>query len=126
MDRAQIARNALLFDSFLRGHAAQREFHRSVVKNGKKFVALIELGRILFIPGHYAVVPLDQLRFLHQKQTVPAAEVDRILGRLCGAPVSPGEPLYQAIDAYHVEYCALSGDRPSAHHQSRTYWLMRR
>ena len=125
MKRTHLSQNALLFDSFLSGDAAQREFHRSVVKNGKKFLALIEADRILFIPGHYAVARRDQLQDLQQKQTVAAAEVNQLLADLCGSPLHPGEPLYDEVDASYVRYCAMSGDTPSAHHQSRTYWLMR-
>jgi len=124
--RQEVAKNALIFDSFLNGDAAQRNFHRSVVKNGKKFLALIEADRIIFIPGHYAVASPRQLQSLHQKQTVPVSEVARELGIFCGRPLQAAEPLYREVDAHYLSYCALSGDAPSAHHQMRTYWLLRR
>jgi len=125
VNREQIIQNTMLFDSFLGADAAQREFHRSVIKNGKKFVAFVAHSRIFFIPGHYAIVPTPQLRALVQKQTISGHVVDRRLSALCGAPLSRGEPLYDQVDGEYVSYCALSNDKPSAHHQDRIYWMLR-
>lgn len=114
IDREQIVRKAQLFHSFLSGDAAQREFHRSVIKNGKKFLALIERERVLFILGHYALAPLAQLQQLHQKQTISAAEVQTKLNALCGISLAPGEPLYERVDALYANYCAQATETPSA------------
>ncbi len=121
MKRIDITQRALLFDGYRSGTAPQREFHRSVIKNGKKFVAHLAPDQIRFIPGHYAAAPLSQLRSLLQRQTVTS--YDSELNRLLGSPLKPDEPLYAEIDRAYENYCALSLDSPSKHWQPRTYWL---
>jgi len=125
MDRASIICNAELFDTFASGDAAQRSFHKSVTKNGKKFLVVVRSSTFLFVPGHYAIVPSNQLAQLQQKQTVPSSEVENCLDSLFGKAFAPGEPLYDALDAAYLAYCTASCTAPSQHHQARTYWLAR-
>jgi hypothetical protein len=125
VDRNDIADRAEALESFVTGTAVQQEFRRSLIKNGKKFVAVVAQDHILFIPGHYTVAPVEQLRNLDQRQTISATSIQKCLDDLLGQAVRPGEPLYDQIDAYFVDSCGLSGDIPSTHRQPRTYWLCR-
>lgn len=125
MDREDIGRRAEMLERLSNASTAGREFLRSVTKNAKKFVAVIQSDRIAFIPGHYAVAPIEQLQDLDQRQTIPSAEVHRALGELLGPVIGPGEPLYDVIDNAYVEFCRAAGDIPSSHHRHRTYWICR-
>lgn len=125
MEREQVVDKIALFHSHLDGAAGQREFHRSVIKNGKKFVAFIADDEIRLIPGHYAVAPITQIANTEQKQTVAAATVEHRLNALCGSALHQDAPLYDIVDDAYVAYCAQSSDVPSAHRQARTYWLVR-
>lgn len=125
MERREIIAKIRVYDGYLDGSLEQKEFHRSTIKNGKKFLALIDDDDIQFIPGHYAVTSLSQIERAEQKQTVPAATVEKSLNAVCGSALKQDMPLYDLIDEAYVEYCARSSDRPSLHHQLRTYWLLR-
>ena len=125
MERSDIVAKVRIYDRYIKGSSEQKEFHRSTIKNGKRFLVLIEDDDVLFIPGHYAIAPLAQIERAEQRQTVPATTVDISLYALCGSALHQGMPLYELIDEAYVTYCARSSDRPSAHHQARSYWLLR-
>jgi hypothetical protein len=123
--RSEVVDNVLRFDQLSKGDASQREFRRSVIKNGKKFVALLDDEKIKFLPGHYAVASISQIDNLEQKQTVSAGQVERSLNEICGSAIEPANPIYTCIDEAYVSYCGESRATPSAHHQVRIYWLLR-
>lgn len=125
MNRPEVISKIRLYDSYINGSHEQREFHRSTIKNGKKFLALIDDDDIRFIPGHYAVAPLAQIAMAEQRQTVAAATVGNALNALCGSALHRDVPLYDLVDDAYVAYCARSSDTPSIHRQARTYWLLR-
>ena len=123
--RDHVVQNVRKFSSLQNGDLAQKNFHRSVLKNGKKFVALIESKCIRYAPAHYAIAPDSQLENLVQKQTISQAKVSADLSDISGSSIEPGSPLYDLIDGNYVNACEATGDVPSQHHQGRTYWLVR-
>ena len=122
--RAEVASAGIRFDALRSGGVAARAFHRSVLRNGKKFVVILARDALRFIPGHYALRG-EQVDSLEQRQTIPPVQIQKVLDGAFGPALCPGEPLYAEIDAAYLAYCLDSGATASAHHQDRVYWLVR-
>jgi 5-methylcytosine-specific restriction protein A len=120
----QVRDNVLAMVGFGQGTAAEVEFHRGRIKNGKNFVALKSRENYVFAPSKFTGYANNGLDHMDKLDDRDGGVTNRRLSELIGEPISPGSPGYLEVDREYEAYCSAHQIRPSRHKRARRYWVI--
>ena len=120
----QVRGNVLRMAGFATGTAAEIEFHRGRIKNGKNFVAVKSNDGYLFSPSKFSGYANNDLTHMDKLDQRDGGVTNRRISELAGDPLVAGDSRYAEIDREYEGYCSAHGIVPSRHRRARRYWVI--
>jgi len=101
----------------------ERRFHDKRIKNGKCFVVVQVRDGFRYAPSKFAGYVANDINHADKLRERDGRRTNKILSRLLGDPLEPGEEGYNKIDREFLDYCSRKEIEPSQHHRTRRYWV---
>lgn len=121
----ELQQNILRLEQYSRGRSEERKFHRSLIKNGKLFVALPTSDGYLFAPSRFVGYSNNNLS-AHKRARGDGRITNLIVNGLLGPALDHQDSGYNSIDRAFGSYCSSFDISPSRHHRPRRYWQIGR
>jgi hypothetical protein len=119
----EIVRNAVTFDRLRTSTSEEMAHHSRKLSNAKYFVVVTQDGQRIFVPGNVCMYKdngFDQ----GWRSVRSGGEPPRIIGKVLGDPLRPGDPDHDLIDESFLAACAEFAITPSIHSRERAYWVI--
>jgi 5-methylcytosine-specific restriction protein A len=121
----EILVNVSTLHRYASGSAAEREFHRRTIKNGKVFVALAGPDGYLFAPSRFAGYRSNNLDHKDDLDNRDGRTTYKCMDKLLGPVRGQGDVGYAEIHRAYYSYCSSFGIVPSADMDiKRRYWVL--